>query len=129
MTRPECECTGPGWCERHKVRKSPHMWKLCQTRQDYFLMWEAGRGPGQHIGGVAELAKAECGVGTELRKMLGCTCRIPIARWDEWGPERCLAAFDAIVSDIIERSAKSRQPVGREAAERFLRIAIERVAT
>jgi len=58
MTRPECECTGPGWCERHGVRKSAHMVKLCQSRDDYFLLWEAGRGPGQVKRGLGDLVEA-----------------------------------------------------------------------
>jgi hypothetical protein len=44
-----CQCEHPGWCERHGVRKSPHLHKLCQTRQDYYDAWEQGRGPGQHL--------------------------------------------------------------------------------
>jgi len=42
-----CICTTPGFCERHKCRKSEHWLHLCQTRPDYFQAWEEGRGPGQ----------------------------------------------------------------------------------
>ena len=44
-----CECTGPGWCERHQVNKAEHWVHLCQTRENYFQAWEEGRGPGQII--------------------------------------------------------------------------------
>lgn len=66
------------------------------------------------------------GVGTELGKILGCTCRLPIARLDEWGPEKCLAEFDTIVAELVDLSAKHKEPISKEAAERMLRIAIER---
>lgn len=103
------------------------MWKLCQTRPDYFDAWERGEGPGQNLAGEAEQSPA-AGVGTELRKMLGCSCRLPAARWDDWGPERCRAEFDTVVAEIVERSSKRKPSISREAAERFLRMAIERVA-
>jgi hypothetical protein len=44
-----CTCTEPGYCPRHHCRKSPHFWKLCQTRPDYFELWEQGHGPGQGL--------------------------------------------------------------------------------
>jgi hypothetical protein len=49
MATTACECSGPGFCPRHKVVKSAHWVKLCQTRQNYFNVWEAGRGPGQAV--------------------------------------------------------------------------------
>lgn len=44
-----CKCNIPngGYCRRHKVRKIAHWVNLCQTRPDYFQLWEEGRGPGQ----------------------------------------------------------------------------------
>lgn len=44
-----CECAAPGWCERHQCKKHPHFHKLCQTRADYFELWEKGAGPGQNL--------------------------------------------------------------------------------
>lgn len=44
-----CQCTSPGHCERHKCNKNAHWLNLCQTRQDYFDLWETGKGPGQPI--------------------------------------------------------------------------------
>ena len=43
----KCECEQSGWCERHQCEKTPHLHKLCRMREDYFRLWERGRGPGQ----------------------------------------------------------------------------------
>lgn len=43
----ECECSGPGWCQRHQCSKSQHYYDLCRTQPAYFERWEIGRGPGQ----------------------------------------------------------------------------------
>jgi len=104
------------------------MVRLCQTRDDYFAAWEAGRGPGQNLSGEGQLAPPSHGVGTELRKMLGCTCPLPIGRLDEWGPEKCEAEFEVIVADLVERSARHKEPISKPSAERMLRMAIYRTA-
>lgn len=44
-----CVCKEPGWCERHQCQKHAHWHHLCQTNEDYFQAWEAGRGPGQGL--------------------------------------------------------------------------------
>lgn len=47
---PQCHCEPSGYpfyCERHKVKKTAHWVRLCQTRPEYFRAWEEGRGPGQ----------------------------------------------------------------------------------
>ena len=49
-----CECPNPGFCKRHDMEKGPHLHRLCQTRLDYFVMWEEGHGPGQ---GMAQRAR------------------------------------------------------------------------
>jgi len=46
MTSP-CTCGSFGFCARHGIRKGPHWFRLCQTREDYRQAWEEGRGPGQ----------------------------------------------------------------------------------
>ena len=43
----KCECPLAGFCKRHNMVKGPHLHKLCQTREDYFQLWEEGFGPGQ----------------------------------------------------------------------------------
>lgn len=40
-----CECTGPGFCRRHKCNKTAFYVHLCQTKQEWFDKWEAGEGP------------------------------------------------------------------------------------
>jgi hypothetical protein len=45
----DCQCTGPGWCERHGVKKSALMVQLCQRNPSYWEAWEAGHGPGQCV--------------------------------------------------------------------------------
>lgn len=42
MTAP-CQCDSPGWCDRHGDRKTEHLWKLCQTREDYRKLWDDRR--------------------------------------------------------------------------------------
>ena len=50
----DCECAAPGWCDRHQCKKHPHFHKLCQSRTDYFELWEKGAGPGQNLQPVTE---------------------------------------------------------------------------
>ena len=44
-----CQCPLAGYCDRHKITKNAHFHHLCQTRQDYFDMYEQCRGPGQEF--------------------------------------------------------------------------------
>lgn len=44
-----CVCPLSGFCSRHGIRKNAHFHKLCQTRQDYFDMYEKCIGPGQEF--------------------------------------------------------------------------------
>ena len=44
-----CECSIAGYCTRHAVHKSTEWVALCQSRSDYFRIWEEGRGPGQPV--------------------------------------------------------------------------------
>jgi len=43
----DCECPVAGFCRRHQCRKTEHWVHLCRIREDYFALWEEGRGPGQ----------------------------------------------------------------------------------
>ncbi len=47
-----CEDGAPGYCARHNCYKSHRLWRLCQTRQDYFDLWEDGNGAGQDTHGA-----------------------------------------------------------------------------
>jgi hypothetical protein len=42
-----CECSGPGFCQRHQCNKPAHFYNLCKNRVEYFEKWEQGKGPGQ----------------------------------------------------------------------------------
>ena len=42
-----CECPVSGFCKRHNVEKTPHLWTLCRTKEEYFEAWEKNYGPGQ----------------------------------------------------------------------------------
>lgn len=39
-----CVCTAPGFCHRHNMTKIGRLFELCQTRKDYFDLWESGKG-------------------------------------------------------------------------------------
>lgn len=119
MCETGCVCAEPGWCERHNVLKSPHMHKLCQSRADYFALWESGRGPGQV---VVPSEQVPPGVGTTLRKMLGCNSGLSSDFFwslNVWGVEKCLAMFQQIVETVALRVRVS--PVS---ASRLVRRAI-----
>ncbi|MDB5386237.1 MAG: hypothetical protein JWM11_1883 [Planctomycetaceae bacterium] len=42
-----CECTQPGWCERHHCEKNRHLFEMCRRLKAWFRLWEQGEGPGQ----------------------------------------------------------------------------------
>lgn len=42
-----CDCPLAGYCKRHGVNKSPHLFHLCKTNDRYYDAWEEGRGIGQ----------------------------------------------------------------------------------
>jgi hypothetical protein len=44
-----CDCPLAGYCERHRVDKTLHLHRLCQTNQRYYAAWEEGRGIGQRM--------------------------------------------------------------------------------
>jgi hypothetical protein len=72
----DCECTGPGWCERHQCEKSLYWYRLCQRKPSFFKAWEAGRGPGQIVGPPsASQPQAPCvSRGEVLREEKCATC-------------------------------------------------------
>jgi hypothetical protein len=45
MRTTPCECTGPGWCERHRCLKFTELFEQCQANQHWFDRWERGEGP------------------------------------------------------------------------------------
>jgi hypothetical protein len=139
----DCTCPEPGWCERHKVNKTPHWHHLCQTRENYFQAWEQGRGPGQRkISDRPPRAKPEPrpprpagGPGTELKKILswfglhdtkGCKCKDRALRMDAWGPDLCLERIDTIVKWLGEEAKRRGVPFSATAGRVLVRWAIRK---
>lgn len=125
-----CTCTTAGWCERHRCRKNAHWFQLCQTRPDYFQLWETGQGPGQQSVAPASPASAPepTGPGTELIKIIGRCSRFPhTVQLNTWGAAGCEEHFFQIVAWLCTPSAPTREPIlSPPIAERFLRLAIQR---
>ena len=126
-----CVCKEPGYCERHGCKKYPAWWKLCQTRDDYFALWEAGQGPGQKPNNTQVKRKHTPrmnGVGSHLKRMLGC-CKWPHSvQMNAWGPDGCRENRDTIVAWMVEEGAKKKTRMNVEAATRLLDIAISQTA-
>jgi hypothetical protein len=125
----ECECAEPGWCERHKMMKPAHWHHLCQTRENYRLAWDEGRGPGQlKSTGEALQQDASHGPGRMLAKMLGCNSGFNHAHtMDVWGCEKCLAEINTIVGWITE-PREGRAAICEDSARRLVKRAVERAA-
>jgi hypothetical protein len=95
---------------------------LCRTRQDYFDLWEEGKGPGQnYVPPEAteeerkRVAEENEGPGTELRELLrsidvtkktGCQCGAKVRQMNGWGVKGCEKKFDEIVQWLRESSSK-----------------------
>jgi hypothetical protein len=70
-----CECSEPGWCERHQCRKSASALHKCQTSPKHFAMWEAGNGLEQagrsnKKSGVNAAKRTKNLLGTKIEKAL-----------------------------------------------------------
>lgn len=128
MTSTSCTCEHPGWCDRHKCTKTANWHKLCQTRADYFALWEEGRGPGQKGPTRQQPRKKPVpGPGTELRKILGCGYGCAFAKqMNEWGPDVCLERIDEIIERVRAQGDEFETPMSVEAARRTVMLAIER---
>ena len=130
-----CECTEPGWCERHQCNKTPQWHRLCQTSQKYFDAYEQGRGPGQFDSlpppsstarTTAVTAAPPPGPGTELKKLLGC-CSFPyVQRLNEWGPDECENRLEEIVAMLLKKSCKTKNGLTDHSARRMVGLAIEK---
>ena len=133
----ECKCQGPlpgeRWffCERHQCDKTLEWHQLCQTRQDYFKLWEAGIGPGQ----LQPPKSLPHGPGTELTKLFrpirpfvrkGCKCEEHAAEMDRNGCDWCEANLDTIVGWLEQEAAASHLVFNRPMAEKLVKWAIRR---
>lgn len=74
-----CECTEPGWCERHKVSKGVRMHQLCDhpDHPAYWEAWEGGYGPGQKAVGLGDRVAKAIAVVTDgrIKPCGGCKSR------------------------------------------------------
>lgn len=54
--RNDCQCDIPegGYCARHGIRKPAHWVERCRTKENWWMAWEEGRGPGQSRKAPAE---------------------------------------------------------------------------
>lgn len=73
----DCECTDPGWCQRHQCEKSSFLYEMCRRSQGCFELWESGRGPAQNQPEPTVLPRtAVCQHrGIETRRVNCPTCR------------------------------------------------------
>jgi hypothetical protein len=76
-----CDCPLSGYCERHKVDKTPHLFHLCKTNRKYYNAWEEGRGIGQRMPKAEQEFRAKrralpvvCAHRGEVLGKSGCGC-------------------------------------------------------
>lgn len=110
-----CVCPVAGFCERHKVEKSEALHSLCQTRDNYFQAWEAGRGPRQNRPAGTTTIRPP-GPGTELARLLAkrgyriqkeCGCKSKIGHMNVWGTDGCRQRIDEISAWLIAAAKTS----------------------
>ena len=130
-----CTCDRPGWCERHHMKKSPHLHMLCRNNQSYFDAWENGSGPGQNgpPRGVSQQIP-KIGVGWELRRVLerfgihskakGCGCRDKLGFMNKWGVDACVARIPTIVAWLAKEAKAQQQLFCERKARTMVRLAI-----
>lgn len=88
-----CVCESaqyPFFCQRHGCEKTEHWQALCKNRQDYFQLWEEGRGPGQKTPANARLIPCRHR-GTEPVEQVACELcgarhvLVPVYECGLWG--------------------------------------------
>ncbi len=114
-----CQCPTPGYCWRHKMRKSLHLHHLCQTRADYRALWDwmadgslpqdvvrkpYRKGPGDHL--HAMLLKW-----FRVKPEPGCKCPERVRQMNAWGSAGCREHLDEIVEWLIEECIRRKIPV------------------
>ena len=107
------------------MQKPKHFVTLCQNNPKYWNAWEEGRGPGQ----VAPVGTKEDipprGVGTILKKLLGCSCKLDYETINNWGPDECESRLEEIVSMTCTAHRKNGK-ISEDSARRLIRMAIGR---
>lgn len=132
-----CSCPIAGTCERHKIFKTEHTHRLCQSSPKMRRIWDlrAGTMPPDAIK-HATPPPAE-GVGTELKKILAwwgykpdskCRCEARAAEMNRNGVEWCEQPenFETIVGWLREGAAELGAIFIEPAARVALRTAIVR---
>jgi hypothetical protein len=75
MQLTDCECTEPGWCERHQRFKSPMLFRACERLPALFALWEQGDTSEQKLLSTERL-KSPCRHRGEQSRMIECPgCR------------------------------------------------------
>lgn len=83
----DCECTGPGWCERHRCEKSRGQFERCRRSPEIFGLYESGEYPQlkaqevgrsglepcRHRGAQTRRVECESCLGRVQIKVFGCT--------------------------------------------------------
>jgi len=124
MPLTHCECTAPGHCPRHRCVKTPHWHHLCQTRPDYYQLWEEGQGPGQdlppprpartdsqHRGGSVREAVCPSCQGLVRLKVFACTVHTECTLARALGTRACCATCsDYTVSEAVLEQAAAASP-------------------
>jgi hypothetical protein len=121
-----CECTGPGFCERHGVAKGITLYRLCQNDERYWQAWEKGRGPGQHKGTPREpRLRPPIGPGGMLRRSLGCSAK----SWPHYDKMDMLGAdCEHHIQELAESLVVHGHIKSVSTAKRFIQMAIDRGA-
>lgn len=126
--RTDCPIIGGGRCPRHGLEKTAVWVRLCVSRDNYFLAWEEGRGPGQGV--QVRPPRRPRGPGGELRRILGCGWPCEFTRtMNAWGIEECLVQLDLITDWVVANGRRHGLPLAPEAARRLVRMAIHRATT
>lgn len=123
MNNCPCHIPNGGWCTRHRVQKAAHWVRLCKNNEKYWLAWEEGRGPGQN-GPKRTSDVRPRGVGTILKKLLGCDCKINYLLLDEWGPDKCEQDIEQVVVMVLEAPRKNGR-ISEDSARRLAMMAIK----
>jgi len=108
-----CQCTNPGYCEKHQRYKSDRMIYLCQTNPAYFEHWEKGptqpapkpkrKVPYKLPGNI--LHNRLMHLGFNFRE--GCPCEDRMTKMNLWGPEGCKERIDEITEWLLESAEKT----------------------
>ena len=134
----DCQCTGPGWCERHQMLKTTALVRMCKTNKKYWDAWESGAGPGRYsaVASAAGTAPApDGGPGTELTRLLAkvgikytenCPCKDRSRIMDAWGTRKCRDSIPQIVVWMREEAQKRGLPFLDIAAKGMILMAIRR---